>query len=141
MPGGEIDPVRAKNRIREVACILLIASFAGLCVTGCASQPQVSYQRDVYPILKSKCIGCHIPPDGEGYRKAGLDLTTYTTLIEGTFYGPVIRPGDSRHSILNMLVEGRAGELSRVLEENHIPMTDQEIKLLDLWVEQGALNN
>ena len=97
--------------------------------------------RDVYPVLELKCIGCHIPPDGEGYRKVGLDLTSHATLMEGTFYGPVILPGDSQHSIFNMLVEGRAGELSRMLEKNHMPMTDQEIEVLDLWVEQGALNN
>ena len=53
----------------------------------------------------------------------------------------VCKSCDSQHSIFNMLVEGRAGELSRMLEKNHMPMTDQEIEVLDLWVEQGALNN
>jgi hypothetical protein len=115
--------------------------LAGLCLAGCTAHQQVSYQRDVQPVLESKCTGCHIPPQGEGYRKAGLDLSSHATLMEGTFYGPVIVPGDSRRSILNMLVEGRAGELSRLLEKNHIPMTDQEIEILDLWVEQGALDN
>jgi hypothetical protein len=61
--------------------------------------------------------------------------------MEGTFYGPVVVPGDSRHSTLNMLVEGRAGGLTRMLEKNHMPMTDREIELLQLWVEQGALDN
>ena len=130
-----------RNLCHVVTGSLLITLLAGVYLAGCANQPRVSYQRDVDPVLKSKCIGCHIPPHGEGYRKAGLDFTSYDTLMEGTFYGPVIVPGDSRRSILNMLVEGRAGELSRVLENNHIPMTDHEIEMLHLWVEQGALDN
>ena len=120
---------------------LIITSLACLCIAGCATRSQVSYQRDVYPVLEEKCIGCHIPPHGEGYKKAGLDLASYDTLMEGTFYGTVIVSGDSKRSPLNMLVEGRAGELSRALEKNHIPMTDHEIEVLRLWVEQGASNN
>ena len=77
----------------------------------------------------------------EGYKKAGLDFTSYDTLMEGTFYGPVIVSGDSKRSTLNMLVEGRAGDLSRILKEKHNPMTDHEIEVLRLWVEQGASNN
>jgi hypothetical protein len=40
-----------------------------------------------------------------------------------------------------MLVEGRAGDLSRVLKRQHNPMTDEEIMIIRLWVEQGAQNN
>ena len=120
---------------------LIITSLACLCIVGCATQPQVSYQRDVYPVLETKCIGCHSPPHGEGYKKAGLDFTSYDTLMEGTFYGPVIVSGDSKRSTLNMLVEGRAGDLSRILKEKHNPMMDHEIEVFRLWVEQGASNN
>jgi len=35
-------------------------------------------------------------------------MATYGDLMRGSIYEPVIVPGDSRHSILNMLVEGRA---------------------------------
>lgn len=132
-------PVQERNPAAISA--LLIVLLVVMCLASCATRPRVGYQRDVYPVLESKCIGCHIPPDGEGYRKTGLDLTSYSALMEGTFYGPVIVPGDSRRSILNMLVEGRAGELSRVLEKNHTPMTEREIEILNLWVQQGAFNN
>jgi hypothetical protein len=130
------------GNLRSTAAIrLIITSLACLCIMGCATRPQVSYQRDVSPVLETKCIGCHTPPHGEGYKKAGLDLASYETLMEGTYYGPVIVPGDSRRSTLNMLVEGRAGELSRILKEKHNPVTDHEIEVLRLWVDQGAINN
>jgi hypothetical protein len=40
-----------------------------------------------------------------------------------------------------MLVEGRAGDLSRILKKQHDPMTNHEIEILRLWVDQGARNN
>jgi hypothetical protein len=61
--------------------------------------------------------------------------------MEGSIYGPAIVPGNSRKSPLNMLVEGRAGNLASEMKLRHTPMTDHEIKVLNLWVEQGAQNN
>ena len=119
----------------------LITLLTSLVVVGCATRPRVSYQRDVRPIFVDKCIDCHSPPYGEGYAKTGLDLRSYESLMKGSVYGPVIVPGNSKKSPLNMLVEGRAGDLSRVLKRQHDPMTDEEIKMIRLWVKQGAKNN
>jgi hypothetical protein len=118
-----------------------LIGFICIYIAGCATTPQVSYQRDVHPFFVDKCIDCHMPPYGEGYRQTGLDMNTYTTLMEGSIYGPVILPGNSKTSSLNMLVEGRAGDLSQKMKKRHTPITEQEIKDLHLWVEQGAQNN
>ena len=115
--------------------------LACLCIAGCKTTPQISYQRDVRPIFAGKCVDCHLPPYGEGYRKTGLDLESYKSLMEGSIYGPVIVPGDSKKSPLNMLVEGRAGDLSRQMKNRHTPITTREIEVLQLWVEQGARDN
>jgi hypothetical protein len=115
--------------------------LACLYFVGCATTPQISYQRDVYPIFLDKCIDCHTPPYGEGFRKTGLDIGSYGTLMEGSVFGPVIVPGNSETSTLNMFVEGRAGALSRALKNMHKSITDHEIMVLHLWVEQGARNN
>ena len=112
-----------------------------LYIVGCVTTPQISYQQDVHPIFVDKCIACHTPPNGEGYRKTGLDMESYETLMEGSIYGPAIVPGNSRKSPVNMLVEGRAGNLSGEMKIRHSPITDHEIKTLHLWVEQGAKNN
>ena len=117
------------------------ALVTALCASGCVSTPQISYRDDVHPILAEKCIDCHTPPYGEGYRNTGLDMRRYEELMKGSLYGPVVVPGNSNVSPLNMLVEGRAGRLSRILQRQHKPMTDHEIEVLHLWVEQGARNN
>jgi Planctomycete cytochrome C len=83
---------------------------------------------------------CHSPLSGEGYLKTGLSLVTYDDLMHGTIYGPVIVRGDSRHSILNMLVEGRADPSMR-MPQGHKPRDAEQIEILRLWVKQGAVNN
>jgi hypothetical protein len=95
---------------------------------------------DVQPVLRSNCIECHSPPNGEGYLKTGLSMATYGDLMHGTIYGSVIVPGNSRHSILNMLVEGRADPSMR-MPHGRKTLGANEVEILRLWVEQGALNN
>jgi hypothetical protein len=116
--------------------------FTGIVLlTGCVKEERtVSFRYNVQPILRSNCLECHSPPNGEGYLKTGLSMTTYEDLMRGTIYGPVIVPGNSEHSILNMLVEGRAGPSMR-MPHGRKPLDAQDAEILRLWVEQGAANN
>jgi hypothetical protein len=110
-------------------------------LSGCATRQTISYHKDVYPLLETNCLACHSPPDGEGYLKTHLNMESYRSLMQGTLYGPVIVPGDSRKSILNMLVEGRADASLRMPHQRNDPLTAQEIGILRQWVDQGARDN
>lgn len=118
-----------------LACPLMIL------LAGCVSGRAVGYQDEIRPLLEQKCFRCHTPPDGEGYLKAGLNMQSYESLMAGTYYGEVIMPGDSRRSIINKLVEGRAGQAMLMPHDGRNRLTDAEIEALRLWVEQGAENN
>jgi hypothetical protein len=120
------------------------AIAGGVCVAllaGCIARQTISYHHDVYPILDANCLECHRPPDGQGYLKTKLSMVSYRSLMQGTLYGPVILPGDSRKSIFNMLVEGRADASLRMPHLRDKPLTAQEIGILRLWVDQGARDN
>jgi hypothetical protein len=117
--------------LSSLGVILLLA------LAGCATQQRISYQRDVTPIIETKCLECHLPPAGAGYLTSGLSMESYESLMKGTIYGPVIVPRDSRHSILNMVVEGRLNASMRA----PYPLTAEEIAILRLWVDQGAKND
>jgi Planctomycete cytochrome C len=119
----------------RTGCVLLV-----VLLVGCATGRTIGYRSDIQPLLKQKCFRCHTPPDGEGYLKTGLDIQSYGSLMAGTYYGEVIIPGDSRRSILNKLVEGRAGKAMRMPHDSS-SLTDAEIETLRLWVEQGAEDN
>ena len=64
-------------------------------ICSCATQREISFQSDIDPILHDKCQQCHLPPDGIGYLKTGLNMQSYDTLMQGTMFGEVIVPGDS----------------------------------------------
>jgi len=91
------------GKFKAAALPLGVALLAG-CGAG-----QTSFERDVRPILKQGCLECH-QPGGAGFVASGLDMSGYDSLMKGTKFGPVIKPGSSVASALNALVEGRANE-------------------------------
>lgn len=108
---------------------------------GCArKQEPVSYQKDVAPILTSRCASCHVPGQ-PGYQASGFDLSSYDKLLKGTKFGPVVLPGDPLTSTLVMLIEGRADPSLKMPHGDAQPLTETEIKTIRRWVEQGAKNN
>jgi hypothetical protein len=109
---------------------------------GCTGEPQekvVSFKTDVQPILKESCSECHLP-GGRGTLKTGLDMSSYENLMKGTKFGPVIVPGSSLTSALNMLVEGRA-DPSIKMPHHKDPLPVEKAAVLKKWVDQGAKNN
>ena len=120
---------------------LLAIAAASLVLAGCEGKPaEVSYKADVAPILEKHCQSCHTPGQ-PGYVASGFDLGGYDTLMKGTRYGPVVLPGDPLTSVLVMLIEGRVDPSIKMPHGGQNPMTDEEIKTIRLWVEQGASNN
>jgi mono/diheme cytochrome c family protein len=57
-----------------------------------ASDEPVSFYREVAPILKENCQGCHRP----GKSKGGLDLSSFAALSHGGKNGPALDPKDPR---------------------------------------------
>jgi uncharacterized membrane protein len=115
--------------------------FIILLISGCATKKVVSYENDIDPVLNDKCQRCHLPPDGIGYVRTGLSMASYDTLMQGTIFGTVIIPGDSKRSVINKLIEGRAGEMMRMPHGEAKQLSAEEIEYFRLWVDQGALNN
>ncbi len=137
-------PATCCLRADEIDMFKRIASWSVLLLltlSGCATQREISFQSNIDPILHEKCQRCHLPPDGSGYLETGLNMASYDTLMQGTVFGPVIIPGDSKRSVLNKLVEGRAGEMMRMPHGDARKLSEQEIEEIKLWVKQGALNN
>lgn len=121
---------------------IIAASAAALVATalvaGCGQEP-VSFKKDVKPILDANCAECHLN-DGQGLKKSGLSMESYESLMRGTQYGPVIKPGDSVGSTLNILVEGR-GDPSIKMPHGKRALTPAELTTLKKWVDQGAQDN
>lgn len=95
-----------------------------------ADDAPVSFHRQVMPLLRIHCVGCHKP----GKQGGGLDLTTHRGLLKGGETGSSIRPGDADASPLVKAVCGKPPEMPKDGE----PLLPQEIDLLRRWVVEGA---
>ena len=120
---------------------LSVAALSLAVGPGCARKhEQVSYQKDVAPLLAKHCASCHVPGQ-PGYAASGFDLQGYDSLMKGTKFGPVVLPGDPMTSVLVMLIEGRVDPSIKMPHGGVNPLTEGEIKTIRRWVKQGALNN
>jgi hypothetical protein len=99
----------------------------------------VSFVRDIVPILTDKCYVCH-KPGGFGFAVARLDLTSYAALRAGgaTAGGDIVLPGTPCCSILwQKLSEGPPFGARMPL--NGPPfLTDDQISLIHDWIAEGA---
>jgi len=128
---------------RTLLVSVLILGLGAL--VGCSrespDQP-VSFQNDVFPILKASCLECHVAPGSEGYQASGLALSTYEELMKGTHHGPVVVAGQSLNSSLNRLIEGRPGvDPSIQMPHGQIKLPEDQLLIIRNWVDQGAMNN
>ena len=102
---------------------------------------EVSFRRDVQPILGDYCVNCH-KPGGKGFVKSGLDLTSYEGTMKGTKFGPVVIPGDSETSTFTKLLTGTNHGLKMPMGLNGSGTLDRQyILVMKKWVKQGAQNN
>ncbi len=105
----------------------------------CAASAVISFEEDVFPILKGRCIECH-QPGGQGYEKSGLDLTTYEGLMKGTKYGSMVVPGNPDMSNLMLLLDWKASpELNMPHGKKQLSICDRDA--IREWIRQGAKDN
>lgn len=119
---------------------LACAAFALPLIAGCQRPAEVSYAKDVAPIIDAHCSQCHVAGQ-PGFVASGLDTSSYEALMRGTRFGPVVLPGDPLTSTLVMLVEGRADPSLKMPHGDAQPLDAKDIATLRQWVEQGAKNN
>lgn len=92
---------------------------------------QVSFARDIQPILERSCWNCH----SADLQLADLDLSTREAALRGGEHGAALVPGNAEQSRLYRMVAG--------LESITMPMegpklTPTEISTFKTWIEQGA---
>lgn len=110
-----------------------------LAVLGCGER-MASYSADVKPFVDKYCIRCH-GQGGQGTEVSGFRMDTYESLMQGTKYGAVVRPGDSFSSAMVMLVEGRADPSLNMPHDKGERPTLEQIEKVKIWIDQGAKNN
>ena len=98
------------------------------------NKPQdISYNRDIRPIVNAKCISCH----GGVKQSGGFSLLFEEEAKAPTESGKLaIVPGDSKNSEMIRRLTHSDKELRMPLDRE--PLTEEEIRLIADWIDQGA---
>ena len=107
-----------------------IALIVSLSIVAAASAAEVSFQREVWPIFKRHCVGCH----SEKKSKGKLRMDDVAALLKGGKVGALFIAGKPDDSLLVTSVSGDVPDMP----DNEPPLSAAKIKLLRDWIAQGA---
>lgn len=106
-----------------------LVALAFLAAAAHAAEP-VSWFRDITPLFKRSCNGCHNPSKAKG----GVDTSTYAGLLKPGKNGPNFVAGDPAKSALVTEVSGKEPSMPKEGD----PLTAAEVALLERWIREGA---
>lgn len=107
--------------------------FSGAGLAGWASAgDEVSFTRDVQPLLEARCNACH----GAQAQKNGLRLDLRQDALEGGDTGPAIVPGKGAESELVRRV--LSTDASKRMPPTGPSLTKAQADLLKRWIDEGA---
>ena len=120
----------------------LTANIIILFLTSCGdtATDQISFSKQVMPILATHCLSCHTS-EGEGFKKSGLNMENHELLMKGTKFGPVIVPGNAVSSSLVILIDGKADPTIKMPHGSLQMIPEQDRTTIKKWIQQGAKNN
>ncbi len=90
-----------------------------------------SYYREVQPILRKNCIGCHQPAS----KSSNLDLTTYAGFRAGGKHGTGFAPGAADDSLA---IKYMTGVLKPAMPLGGPPVAAPDIDIVRKWIQAGA---
>lgn len=123
-----------------IAALLFFSAMVSVLISGCSSEPEISYAQDVQPILEKNCLSCH-QAGGVGQKASGFSMASYDDLMKGTEGGPMVIAGDVEGSNMVVLMEGRADPSISMPHGKMDPVPGADILIIKNWIAQGAKNN
>lgn len=96
-------------------------------------QPEISFSRDIMPIVAANCqsSGCHGTVNQEE-----IQLLTYNDFVNDE----LVVPYNTKQSELYRAITSSSGEDAMPPSPQN-PLSDTQIKMIYLWIMQGAKNN
>jgi hypothetical protein len=111
-------------------------SPAALLITAVQAEEKLDYNRDVRPILSDKCFLCHGPDAKNQKSDFRIDSFENATTDLGDYAGVV--PGKLKESEVHWRLHTDDSTELMPPPEKKIPLTKEEIAILDRWIEEGA---
>ena len=119
---------------------LFLLVFTTLIATTLNGAKEISYDRDVRPILSDRCFHCHGPDKHDRKAELRLDKTdgpdgAYRILDEIQ----AIKPGDLEESeVWHRIISDDEDELMPPPDSHKKKLTKDEVNIIRQWIENGA---
>ena len=95
----------------------------------------IVYTDLIQPIFERKCLNCH----NADVQNGGLDMSSQEGLMKGGDGGSVIDAGDINSELVRRVILPTSS--SKFMPTSGTPMTYNEVKILEWWIEHGASFN
>ncbi len=122
--------------VKIVLCLLGVFMLVAAAFESDFSRAQtrgVDFKRDIEPIFRANCVGCH----GEKKAAGQLRLDAKPLAMKGGINGASIVPGKSGKSRLMQRILGEGGEQRMPLGGEALEPV--EIELIKRWIDEGAI--
>jgi WD40 repeat protein len=100
------------------------------------SSVRLVFDRDIFPIVESKCLTCH--DKAGGLAEGDLDLTTLASITQGGKHGPAVQAGQGEASLAFLRSSRRLKPIMPPDGEGE-PLSSEELTKFKIWIDQGAL--
>ena len=98
----------------------------------------VSYAKDVAPVLDKFCVTCHSSDEDH---PSQLFMDTYESLMNGGKHGKAIVPGNSKESLISQKLSEEP-PFGKMMPPPRKPRpTPEQVALILAWIDQGAKKN
>jgi hypothetical protein len=123
------------NRFFLGIVFVLSLVLLGASATQQEKSKKLTYSVDIAPIVDRLCLPCHL---AENENPSGLSLDSFDTLMKGGEKGNPIIPGKPDESFLytKLLPDPPFG---KQMPRGRKKMTEEEIRTIREWIEQGAV--
>ncbi len=142
--GGDLDIMRKMIVLLEMLIVVLThmnVSLAGppIAIEMIQRAEPVNFEKEILPILQKNCLACHSASEKQG----SLILESAQGILKGGDTGAAVVPGKGLDSLL-LKVASHQIEPVMPPEGNDVAastLTPQELGLLKLWIDQGAIGS
>ena len=116
--------------------LMFITIFSG--VVYAQNKTDVSYSKNIFPLIKARCLKCH-ERDDENPNDYAMD--NYDLLRKSGKTKNIIIPGDAENSyiIKKLLPNPPKGAQMPIFSKKKL--TEEEVDLFKRWIDQGAKDN
>jgi hypothetical protein len=135
---GHVKRMRFLPMFLITAAVVLMFTGFTQDTTAPKSSKEISYSKEVAPILDKFCATCHNEDEDH---PSQLFMDSYESLMKGGKHGQAVKPGNARESLLMQKMDAEPPFGKKMPPSKKLIPTAEQVEVLRQWIDQGAKKN